>query len=147
MIRRPPRSTLFPYTTLFRSLGREGPLPFGALVVYDRITVEKYLLVGRGADVGIADIEGHGLRYGHEFLTIQGYFPYTLVGSRSQFAFLIERSQAGDACSRRETCGVVDPSVGLIVLVEDGRLVGSRQVNAVIFVAGEHYPKIGRAHV
>src|SRR2546430_12436359 len=26
MIRRPPRSTLFPYTTLFRSLGR-GPAP------------------------------------------------------------------------------------------------------------------------
>src|SRR2546426_9106175 len=30
MIRRPPRSTLFPYTTLFRSLGKkyvEGPVP------------------------------------------------------------------------------------------------------------------------
>src|SRR2546422_4320968 len=26
MIRRPPRSTLFPYTTLFRSLGRDGTL-------------------------------------------------------------------------------------------------------------------------
>src|SRR2546422_2816527 len=26
MIRRPPRSTLFPYTTLFRSLRRAGPL-------------------------------------------------------------------------------------------------------------------------
>src|SRR3712207_8511851 len=26
MIRRPPRSTLFPYTTLFRSLPLEGPL-------------------------------------------------------------------------------------------------------------------------
>src|SRR4051794_41253936 len=25
MIRRPPRSTLFPYTTLFRSLGEQGP--------------------------------------------------------------------------------------------------------------------------
>src|SRR3712207_8619470 len=25
MIRRPPRSTLFPYTTLFRSFGRRGP--------------------------------------------------------------------------------------------------------------------------
>src|SRR5688572_31630736 len=25
MIRRPPRSTLFPYTTLFRSPGRKGP--------------------------------------------------------------------------------------------------------------------------
>src|SRR5260370_9336801 len=27
MIRRPPRSTLFPYTTLFRSPGRAGPGP------------------------------------------------------------------------------------------------------------------------
>src|SRR6476620_11897909 len=27
MIRRPPRSTLFPYTTLFRSPGRRGCLP------------------------------------------------------------------------------------------------------------------------
>src|SRR3712207_7644890 len=26
MIRRPPRSTLFPYTTLFRSVAKEGPL-------------------------------------------------------------------------------------------------------------------------
>src|SRR3712207_8213199 len=31
MIRRPPRSTLFPYTTLFRSLGR------GAIGVLDRV--------------------------------------------------------------------------------------------------------------
>src|SRR3712207_8681691 len=29
MIRRPPRSTLFPYTTLFRSLYRDGTLVFG----------------------------------------------------------------------------------------------------------------------
>src|SRR5438309_6873219 len=27
MIRRPPRSTLFPYTTLFRSDGRQRPVP------------------------------------------------------------------------------------------------------------------------
>src|SRR2546428_2478583 len=33
MIRRPPRSTLFPYTTLFRSVGRSGRLivPFAGL--------------------------------------------------------------------------------------------------------------------
>src|SRR5687768_17916792 len=31
MIRRPPRSTLFPYTTLFRSRGLEGRRPRGAL--------------------------------------------------------------------------------------------------------------------
>src|SRR3712207_6942203 len=29
MIRRPPRSTLFPYTTLFRSAVRPEPLPWG----------------------------------------------------------------------------------------------------------------------
>src|SRR5438876_2600488 len=29
MIRRPPRSTLFPYTTLFRSLARAGEREFG----------------------------------------------------------------------------------------------------------------------
>src|SRR2546430_16818326 len=35
MIRRPPRSTLFPYTTLFRSRERrEGAVPPGAGVVY-----------------------------------------------------------------------------------------------------------------
>src|SRR3712207_7768102 len=31
MIRRPPRSTLFPYTTLFRSDGRTGPRTLAAL--------------------------------------------------------------------------------------------------------------------
>src|SRR3712207_8867275 len=30
MIRRPPRSTLFPYTTLFRSLGGDGQEPYRA---------------------------------------------------------------------------------------------------------------------
>src|SRR2546422_9159842 len=32
MIRRPPRSTLFPYTTLFRSLRAEVPAKLGAVV-------------------------------------------------------------------------------------------------------------------
>src|SRR5260370_18938151 len=32
MIRRPPRSTLFPYTTLFRSINAEGPLIKGTFV-------------------------------------------------------------------------------------------------------------------
>src|SRR5947199_10822026 len=33
MIRRPPRSTLFPYTTLFRSAGRFGKLVMGTVRV------------------------------------------------------------------------------------------------------------------
>src|SRR5687767_15395316 len=35
MIRRPPRSTLFPYTTLFRSRQDTGPAPFSETFVYN----------------------------------------------------------------------------------------------------------------
>src|SRR2546426_7278488 len=35
MIRRPPRSTLFPYTTLFRSHSERRPLPMPAVVLLD----------------------------------------------------------------------------------------------------------------
>src|ERR1035441_1523922 len=40
MIRRPPRSTLFPYTTLFRSLGQAGELAWGDL---DSLSSGPYL--------------------------------------------------------------------------------------------------------
>src|SRR3712207_8592197 len=42
MIRRPPRSTLFPYTTLFRSLplDRQGPSPAPRRVEQRRLLVE-----------------------------------------------------------------------------------------------------------
>src|SRR2546422_5583784 len=39
MIRRPPRSTLFPYTTLFRSLGLGEPLDFELDLGHRRIAV------------------------------------------------------------------------------------------------------------
>src|SRR3712207_7155894 len=42
MIRRPPRSTLFPYTTLFRSLGNEREV----LVPLVRATVENWASLG-----------------------------------------------------------------------------------------------------
>src|SRR2546422_7159689 len=52
MIRRPPRSTLFPYTTLFRSeiLGLTGPLAGGDLLLHPthQLGVEG---LGRGEDV------------------------------------------------------------------------------------------------
>src|SRR5256885_15259206 len=37
MIRRPPRSTLFPYTTLFRSLSKLGLIKDGALLIRDGV--------------------------------------------------------------------------------------------------------------
>src|SRR2546422_6267333 len=49
MIRRPPRSTLFPYTTLFRSGGGGG----GRLRVY----TARYMLIVRGKERGQSRIE------------------------------------------------------------------------------------------
>src|SRR3712207_6958487 len=47
MIRRPPRSTLFPYTTLFRSPGRRGRAR--RVVVRDRVRLEGAVLQRRDA--------------------------------------------------------------------------------------------------
>src|SRR3712207_9131774 len=38
MIRRPPRSTLFPYTTLFRSYNKNNPLP-SKIIIVDEISM------------------------------------------------------------------------------------------------------------
>src|SRR5256885_9833129 len=55
MIRRPPRSTLFPYTTLFRSIA--GDARAG---VHDRVPApDQSVEQGRLADVGAAD-DGDG---------------------------------------------------------------------------------------
>src|SRR2546429_4642402 len=50
MIRRPPRSTLFPYTTLFRSQQRLGNAPERG----------KAVVEGADAAIGIADQDGVG---------------------------------------------------------------------------------------
>src|SRR2546427_8431666 len=53
MIRRPPRSTLFPYTTLFRSVRRDGALADPALVAHDKDLVadDRHPLVHKPAAV------------------------------------------------------------------------------------------------
>src|SRR2546426_12242988 len=47
MIRRPPRSTLFPYTTLFRSLGAPGIALGSSLGVFLNTSLHLYHLNGR----------------------------------------------------------------------------------------------------
>src|SRR3712207_9321102 len=53
MIRRPPRSTLFPYTTLFRSVVAGGPPAVGDLLLGQRVlpVVPEPLLVQPGVQV------------------------------------------------------------------------------------------------
>src|SRR5258707_3144001 len=52
MIRRPPRSTLFPYTTLFRSLGKRAGIVTGA----NLHSSEFLVLCARGGLVGAIDL-------------------------------------------------------------------------------------------
>src|SRR3712207_7177194 len=65
MIRRPPRSTLFPYTTLFRSASgwtpeqlRAGVRPVDREQGCDRGGVEPRARVGHGPGVGVDPFQG-----------------------------------------------------------------------------------------
>src|SRR5256885_3653959 len=62
MIRRPPRSTLFPYTTLFRSAGKEIGLRF--VLVHKKIRVETGIPKNI-QDVGRADRKSTRLNSSH----------------------------------------------------------------------------------
>src|SRR5256886_15766850 len=58
MIRRPPRSTLFPYTTLFRS-GRPGPHASRRRAIARLLSMrppERFATLGRAAMVGCNDL-------------------------------------------------------------------------------------------
>src|SRR2546422_4146723 len=53
MIRRPPRSTLFPYTTLFRSPSPQDPCPGGLIVIVEPATAPVACgAVGISSDIG-----------------------------------------------------------------------------------------------
>src|SRR3712207_4519176 len=56
MIRRPPRSTLFPYTTLFRSAGIA--LADVAQVLHGTTVATNAILEGKGATVGLVTTRG-----------------------------------------------------------------------------------------
>src|SRR3989441_5654678 len=66
MIRRPPRSTLFPYTTLFRSMAKRTQHTIGLDIGTSRVTCIACEL-GEGGlldIVGIGEAEARGLRKG-----------------------------------------------------------------------------------
>src|SRR2546422_4561091 len=80
MIRRPPRSTLFPYTTLFRSLlgHAEGPLPLLHQLAHLRLG----LLALRAGGVEPLDVQrprrGDGDRKSTRLNSSHGYISYAV---------------------------------------------------------------------
>src|ERR1039457_5069075 len=58
MMRRPPRSTLFPYTTLFRSVIASAHLPAMDLLAFDGATQPIQLLLDHGANPNVTSDRG-----------------------------------------------------------------------------------------
>src|SRR2546428_10082350 len=56
MIRRPPRSTLFPYTTLFRSAFRPSRLDHGNRILHHLAGLRVHLAEEHLAEVGVPDV-------------------------------------------------------------------------------------------
>src|SRR5256885_16318126 len=85
MIRRPPRSTLFPYTTLFRSKGRPGEVYHigGGTELSNRELTER-LLAACGAGWGmvdwVPDRKGHDRRHALDMTTISTELGHTPQG-------------------------------------------------------------------
>src|SRR3712207_7048080 len=90
MIRRPPRSTLFPYTTLFRS-GVGGHEPLRGLVPADRQCASEH---GPGGEPGRTHVRSellHRAQMGH------------LADERAQRAAVDPRRQGPESLDRKST--------------------------------------------
>src|SRR2546429_1668235 len=86
MIRRPPRSTLFPYTTLFRSLGQLRHLGDAAGVVRDR-TVG----VDRDHDAGHGEQRDGGIdRKSTRLNSSHGYISYAVFCLKKKKYLVVE---------------------------------------------------------
>src|SRR5690349_24249704 len=78
MIRRPPRSTLFPYTTLFRSLGRQLQ------------AMAQELLVGDRADLLVTGVDQEGQRLlEHDLVTLEDRKSTRLNSSHVEISYAV----------------------------------------------------------
>src|SRR5258708_29567214 len=71
MIRRPPRSTLFPYTTLFRSIAYEPPSARWSLRLFvDNVTDKRYIVSGdSNYGIGFQDRKSTRLNSSHQIIS------------------------------------------------------------------------------
>src|SRR2546430_16612568 len=121
MIRRPPRSTLFPYTTLFRSrAGNHGEVPVGWVDVWGNVVPVGYLQAIRERHVGHGSITLEGGALGSAWKRSGAVLP-------PQFLRPHQEGRLGDG-----RCGI-------------RRLLARRPRKRERYCPGCH--KIGRAHV
>src|SRR2546430_15659262 len=117
MIRRPPRSTLFPYTTLFRSVGLGLICAYGLIVLYSAsgqsiatiVRTALRLLLGTIAMLVLARVNPNFLRRSTPWLYAAGCVLLMLVvtighvgmGARRWLNFEIGRASCRKECRSR----------------------------------------------
>src|SRR5258708_37159350 len=108
MIRRPPRSTLFPYTTLFRSLAKEKEDARRNLEKLDRIVFVKQgdTVKLRKVETGIADNTSievkSGLKAGEE--VVSGSYAAISRKLKDGSKVIIEKPKKEEAAAKGRSC-------------------------------------------
>src|SRR3712207_2406829 len=123
MIRRPPRSTLFPYTTLFRSAEPDHQRILDWRDVYDIQEMPEHLVVVGSGVTGAESASGY----------LEASVPVTLVSSRDRVLpgedsdaaeVLADVFQSrGGRLERGRAAGVRRTEKGVVVELTDGRTV------------------------
>src|SRR2546428_5851894 len=118
MIRRPPRSTLFPYTTLFRSLGLAEMMDFPGVVAGSDEALSKIDAAHRSGD---RHIDGHA-----PGLTGRALNAYLAAGVRSDH----ECTTYEEALEKRR--------LGMCIMIREGS--AARNLEALLPLVLEHGP-------
>src|SRR3989449_700063 len=140
MIRRPPRSTLFPYTTLFRSLRIPGLGPKRVKLLHKKLKVKSGADLAKALDAGrVRKLKGFGAKMEEKIRAGLGQAQVTehrllLNEAETQANALVEYLKAGGAVHeiavagsyrrRRETIGDLD----VLVTSDDSTKVMDRFV-------------------
>src|SRR2546429_1259581 len=115
MIRRPPRSTLFPYTTLFRSVGEETNKLVSYLAVTSRLLESPLaILVQSSSAAGKSALMETVLAMLPEEQRVQS----SAITGQSLF-YLGEIDLKRKVLAIRKECGALRPAYALIVLQRD----------------------------
>src|SRR5687767_5993989 len=101
MLRRPPRSTLFPYTTLFRSVLQQ--LPDAVQIYVDRLLQMSLAIdaVGFGEDFRLGDAGVFGEDFHAAFAVIVGFLHALVISAENSEHGVAVASDVGASSAHR----------------------------------------------
>src|SRR3989449_1408070 len=139
MIRRPPRSTLFPYTTLFRSLAAASAAIGVAAAAVSQLDLTRwvsYKLRGAGGAAGVLENPGRVLATANALTTVG------IICAAAAMPALLARTTP-------TVLGVFTLALGIPLLVSAAylvpRVLGRRWAEPIVAHAAPRLEKLGRA--